>query len=110
MLGHYGVDTLSPGVSVRRVWVLLRRLPPGSWPNERSPMSWSLESHLLASVIDSLAVLTAITIRAAGGRPPTVKPVPRPKAAPLAPTGPRTSWSELAASLAGQRGVSVRRG
>jgi hypothetical protein len=119
MLAHYGVDVLDRRTSLRRVSVLLRRLPPGAWPVETSPASWSIESHLLASVLDSLAWLTYITVKAAGGKAREPKPVPRPNA----PARPRGSvegggsgdadpigWAGLARSLSENPAVVTRHG
>ena len=76
MLAHYRVDVLDRRTSLRRLYVLLRRLPPGAWPDQDSPLSWSVESHLIASVFDALAMLTYVTIRAAGGKAREPQPIP----------------------------------
>ena len=122
MLAHYGVDVLDPRTSLRRVWVLLQRLPPGTWPQADSPLSWSNEAHLLAALIDQVAALTWVSIRAAGGKAPQPKPVPRPTprrrppahVAPAARAGAsrpgRSGWAALAAELTGQDGVIVHHG
>ena len=104
MLAVYGVDVLDPSVTLRRIWVLGRRLPAGSWPEEHSPMSWSVEAHLLASVLDALAALTFITIKAAGGKPtkPTAFPRPKPKRTPP-PEAPRKTWAPGFPSSASSR-------
>ena len=54
MQAAYGVDPAS--LTLRRFWVLLRRLPPGRWPVQDHPASWSVEAHLLASVVDGEGV------------------------------------------------------
>lgn len=112
MLATYGIDVLDPSVTLRRIWSLGRRLPAGSWPNEHSPMSWSIEAHLLASVVDALGALTFVTIKANGGKPPQPKALPRPKAVrtPSRPDAPRKSWSQLLAGMAKEPGVVVERG
>ena len=127
MLAHYGIDVLRPTVSLRRLWTLLHRLPPGVWPQQESPMSWSTEAHLLAVVSDQLAGLTYVVRRALGGKGSRPKPMPRPHARPVAPTSTvrdergrvlegrvvaergRGAWAALAAALTGQDGVSVTR-
>jgi hypothetical protein len=78
-------------------------------------MSWSFETHLLATVVDALAALTYVTLRAAGAKPPKPRTIARPgrgrpasppPTAPVVAPGKRTgSWSALASSLRGQRGV-----
>jgi hypothetical protein len=116
MLAHFGIDTLSRKVTLRRIHVLLRRLPAGTWPDPQSEMSWSLESHLLAGVLDTLGALVYVTLKANGSKsakPP--KPVQRPK--PVRPRPPvnvprnektgRSAWAELADALKGQKGTEV---
>jgi hypothetical protein len=119
MLAHYGVDVLDPDVSLRRVWVLARRLPAGAWPDPGSAMNWSTETHLLAHVLDALAALTYITIKAAGGKPAKPKPFPRPAAPRRPPARPGAGqraqpgtggWAQLAQALVGQQGVVIHRG
>jgi hypothetical protein len=124
MLAAYGVDVRDPRTSLRRVHVLLDRLPPDA---RRGGEHWSIESELLAVLIDSVAQLTWITMRANGAknaRKP--KPIPRPPrhgdhppaGRPEPPRehpggersgGPRKlgSWSELGPALTGVRGVRV---
>jgi hypothetical protein len=119
MLAAFGVDVLDPGTSLRRVHVLLDRLPAGSWPDQESGLSWSTEAHLLAAVVDSLGALVYITLKAHGAkhvRQP--KPLPRPAQAALlgavAGGGRRTgnpaqgktrSWGDAAKTLAAMPGV-----
>lgn len=81
MLATYGVDTLSPTVTPRRLWVLLQRLPPGAWPDPAVEASWSVEAYLLASAVDRLGELTWITAAVnskKGKQPKQPKPLPRP--------------------------------
>lgn len=76
MFAAYGVDVLDPAVTLRRIWVLLQRLPPAA---RRGGEQWSAESELLALVADHLAHLTYVTLKANGAknvRKPA--PVPRP--------------------------------
>jgi len=72
----YGVDVLDPDVSLRRVHVLLQRLPPHA---RRAGEQWSIESELLAGLIDHVAQLTWVTLRANGAKSAKrPQPVPRP--------------------------------
>ena len=121
MLAAYGVDTLDPRVSTRRVHVLLERLPPHA---RRGGEAWSIESELLAGVVDHLAMLTYVTQRAHGAKGATKpKPVKRPRqraindggqaaapnaARPVTPqNGKAGSWIEAGAALAGIPGVKT---
>jgi hypothetical protein len=82
MLAAYGVDVLDPSVSMRRVHVLLERLPP---PARRGGEVWSDESELLALLIDHVAELTWVTASAwSGKKQARPKPIPRPKRGPVA--------------------------
>jgi len=124
MLAAYGVDVLDPKVSLRRIHVLLQRLPPHA---RRGGEHWSVESELLAGVIDHLAMLTWVTLRANGSKNATKpKPVPRPgdrrrempaalrqqqRPRPAAATSPAdgpvatNSWFDAAAMMSGLKGV-----
>ena len=64
-MGAYGVDVLDPAVSTRRVWGALQHLPPGAL---RGGEAWSTESELLAVLIDHVAALTWVTMRAHGAK------------------------------------------
>lgn len=76
MLAAYGVDVLDPAVSLRRVWVLLNQLPPAA---RRGGEQWSAEAELLALLVDHVAQLTWVTLRAHGAKNAArPKPVPRP--------------------------------
>ena len=123
MLAAYGVDVLDPGVTPRRLLVLAERLPPWArTPGEQ----WSTEAELLALLVDHLANLTWITLRAAGSKnAPRPRPMPRPRHRAARPaqgrTGPPTatsgpaaasragSWAEAAAQLAAIPGVITHR-
>jgi hypothetical protein len=106
MLATFGVDVLDPRVTLRRVWSLAQRLPPGSWPDQSKPMAWSVEAQLLGGLIDAVTWLTFVTVKAAGGQASKPKPFRRPwDVAP--PSSRRTPWGELAAAVAGQGGVVV---
>jgi hypothetical protein len=116
MLCAFGIDVLDPRVSLRRVWVLAQRLPP--WVRSMGE-PWSAESDLLALVVDHLAQLAWITLRAAGAQAVTrPRPIPRPSGARLRaesrsaslsePQGGKSSgWAGVAAQLATTPGVRV---
>ena len=118
MLAAYGVDTLDAGVTPRRVWVLANRLPPHA---RRLGEQWSTEAELLAVLVDTVAALTWVTMRAHGAksvrRP---RPIPRPPARPRRPvaaaTGPPAGepgaggWAAFADALTGTAGVRVHGG
>ena len=124
----YGVDTLDPRVSTRRVHVLLSMLPPEA---RRGGQDWSTEAVLLAGLIDQVAALTWVTLKcngAKGGRKPSPVQVP-PERRPFGGTparrqrnvdgtgsgarpdggGPRrsASWADAALKLAKMPGVEV---
>lgn len=129
MLAAYGVDVLDPGVSLRRVHVLLERLPPAARVQGEH---WSTEAELLAHVLDALRDLTWITSTAYGGKSPQPKPVQRPplreRVEQLAPAGhaapqisahelaaqggtvKTASWAEAGMLMAGMPGVRVNDG
>lgn len=120
MLCAFGIDVLDPSVSLRRLWVLVRRFPP--WVRSLGE-PWSAEADLLALVVDHLAQLSWITVRVYGGtnasRP---RPLPRPARAsvtsasrsePLSePQGGKRagSWADAARTLAAIPGVVVKDG
>jgi hypothetical protein len=100
MLAHYGVDVLDPAVSVRRVSVLLTRLPAGAWPDQMTAASWSIEAHLLARLVDAVGDLTWVTVAANSKRKPRrPKPLDRPWLSGVrrraAQPGRTMSWREL---------------
>jgi hypothetical protein len=119
MLQVYGVDVLDPRTSARRIAVLLDRLPPDA---RRFGEQWSTEAELLALLIDHVAALTWVTLKAHGAKnAPKPRPMPRPRrraelGAP--PQGSRNgtgnegakagSWADAAKMLAGIPGVKVR--
>jgi hypothetical protein len=114
-LHAFGVDVLDPQVSTRRVSDLLRRLPPSAL---RGGELWSTEADLLAVLIDQVAILTWVTLRANGAkRAPKPRPLPRPGSRwaqqPPAPAqdgaGARKAgtWAEAAQALAGMPGMAV---
>lgn len=119
MLAHYHLDPLDRRITLRRLHVLVRRIPAGVWSNPETAESWSIEAHLLAATVDWLAALVYVTLKAAGVKNPS-KPttIPRPGALaerqrrnPSRPTGGQTrtaSWTEMIRSTAGQEGVQVQ--
>jgi hypothetical protein len=119
---------LDPGVSTRRVHVLLAMLPPHA---RRGGQSWSTEAALLAGVADHLAWLTYVTLKANGART-AKKPAGVSRPAEGSPYSPRgggrqrpvasrhapggkpgsepvrtSSWADAALALSGVPGVKV---
>lgn len=86
MRAHYGIDTLKPGISLRRMWVFMQRLPSSLFPAAPGAAPWSLEATLLAGVLDALNRLTWVEVAKAIKNPPKPPaPLERPwdsKAAP----------------------------
>ena len=99
LLRVYGVDPHR--ATLRRVAVLLRRLPPGTWHRDEVS-SWTRESWMLADVVDAVNT-TAWMIAAVNSKttPQRPKPYPRPNV-PTQPTRPANtkSWSAIAHELA----------
>lgn len=120
-MAGYGVDVLDPAVTPRRVAVLVERLPPfARGPGEE----WSTEADLLALLIDHVANLTWITLRAHGSKAARPRPVPRPRHRTIqagTASGSRGavaaepgqvkhgSWAEAIGAMAGIPGVEVDR-
>ena len=102
MLATYGVDVLDPKVSLRRIHVLARRLPPGALPRV-AEASWNTEAHLLARLNDAVDLLVWVTARAAGSKMAKPKPLARPSSR-TRPGGQRIPWSELAKAIRGANG------
>ena len=78
LLARYGVDTLDPSVTMRRVFVLLQRLP-GEYLLD--PGDWDTDRHLLATVADAVHTLLWVTVKVnskKGTSVPKIKPLPRP--------------------------------
>ena len=96
----YGVDPQQS--SLRRVWVLLQRLPQGSWIRDNGPGSWSNEAYLLANVIDALNQVVWVQVAVNSKRKPKQpKPVPRPGQAQKK----KIAWSDLGDALGIVEGV-----
>ena len=122
-MAAFGVDVLDPAVSTRRVAVLLERIPPAA---RRPGEAWSVEAELLAVLVDQVASLTYVTLRAAGAKNVAKpRPLPRPHSPAAAGKAPQRpvqgppeasgpvkagSWADAARMLAGLPGMDVRRG
>lgn len=117
MMCAYGLDVLSPQLSLRRLWLLAHRLP--SWARTLGE-PWGTEADLLALVVDHLAQLTWVTLKAAGAKSVSrPRPLPRPSdararraalsATRTAPRGSGSggSWADAFAQLAQIPGVGV---
>lgn len=103
MLAVYRVDVLDPAVTPRRLKVLLERLPEGSWPDPASPASWSVEAHLLATLIDALQWNTYATIAPySKSKPAKPKPIRRPHGADAPAEDGKMTMTALARMLAGR--------
>lgn len=77
MQAAYGLDPAD--LTLRRLWVLLHRLPPGAWNVEDSPHSWSTETWMLANIVDALNQVAWIVLATnSKKRPKRPKPFPRP--------------------------------
>jgi hypothetical protein len=121
-MAAYGIDVLDPAVTPRRIAVLMSHLPPSA---RGGGEVWSTEAELIAVLIDHVATLTWVTLRAAGAkgvaRP---KPIPRPRnrtiragsasgrEGPVSAPGATKhgTWADAAAALAGMPGMEVDRG
>jgi hypothetical protein len=120
-MAAYRIDVLDPAVTPRRIEVLSRRLPP--WARQPGD-TWSAEAELLALLIDHVAYLSWITVKAHGSKnAPKPKPIPRPAAVRREPdrsaaaaTAPQAAsrggggWAATARQLAAIPGVVIRDG
>lgn len=105
-MATYGVDVLDAKVSLRRIHVLARRLPPGALP--RIPeASWSVEAHLLARLNDVTELLAWVTARANGSKATQPKPLPRPGGETVKPA--RLSWADAMKALNKEGALNGRR-
>lgn len=103
VLRVYGLDPHT--VTLRRLWVLVRRLPQGSWKKDQGPASWSEEAYLLAGVIDAINQVTWVTTQVNSKRKvPFPQPVERPG---WKQQDKKKSWGEFTDSLIGMEGVIV---
>ena len=121
MAAAYGLDVRDPALSLRRFAVLLDHMPPVF---RRPGQEWSTEAELLALLVDAVANLTYVTMRASGAKnAPRPRPLPRPgsrhvragAAPPRAPGGSQSlaepaanSWLDAARQMAAIPGVVVR--
>ncbi|MGA4843793.1 hypothetical protein [Streptomyces sp. G45] len=90
LLRHYGVDLLDwhrGELSSRRLAVLVRHLPRDSafrYAHEGEAAHWSLTDHLLAAVVDHLAIanwmFASVNRDEDEAAPEPPRPVPRPGA------------------------------
>jgi hypothetical protein len=99
MMAVYGVDSLDPSVSLRRIHVLARRLPAGALTRIEEA-SWSNEAHLLARLNDAVDALTWVVMRVAGSKAQQPKPLPRP--GKPKPRGQKMKWGQLGSFLQGE--------
>lgn len=99
LLRVYGVD--SHRATLRRVGVLLRRLPPGTWQKDEGPGSWSREAWMLADVIDAMNT-TAWLIAAVNSKrqPERPKPYPRPTDIKEQDKFTKVTWADMARMVA----------
>ena len=119
MTAAYGVNVADPALTARRLWSLLHHLPPGS---RRAGEQWSTESHMLAALIDYVAYLTWVTLRAHGAKSaPRPRELPRPPRRGVAAAPPpvaggnlgdgrphaTSGWADAAKVLSGVEGVIV---
>lgn len=92
LLRVYGVDPHR--ATLRRVAVLLRRLPLGAWQKGQTGMSWTRESWLLADVLDAVNNLTWLTAALnSKTKPPRPKPYARP--GQVEPKPVTRSWASI---------------
>lgn len=99
LLRVYGVD--SHRATLRRVSVLLRRLPPGAWQKEQGPASWSREAWMLADVVDAVNQLSWLTAAVnSKSKPERPKPYPRP-GDKAKQDFKKVTWSEMGRLVAG---------
>lgn len=101
MMAVYGIDVLDASVSLRRIHVLSRRMPPGALPRVEEG-SWSNEAHLLARLNDAVDILTWVLMRVAGSKAKQPKPLPRPGTEAAKGQGQAIKWGELGGFLKSQ--------
>ncbi len=77
LLRVYGIDPRR--ATLRRIWVLVQRLPLGAWHKDQGASSWTAEAYLLAAVVDSVNQLAWMTAAVNSKRkPPRPEPIERP--------------------------------
>jgi len=94
VLAHYGREPLDG--SLRRLYVMVSHLPPGALPASETAVSWSVEAHLLAGVLDAVRYDTwaAVAMNTPKGKPRPKQPDPVPRPGDQAAEPP--SWFDLA--------------
>jgi hypothetical protein len=93
------VDTM--GISARRLCVLVHGLPRTSRTAAALSGTWTPERTLLGVIVERLDALTAVTVRAAGGKVRTPAPiVPRPRRQQAAAVPTTAALDALDAALA----------
>ena len=100
LLRVYGIDPQR--ATLRRVHVLIGRLPIGEWHKDNGPASWSTESYLLANLIDSVNQLVWVNVAAhSKSKPKPPKPIDRPGGKKKG----KSSWGDFTKALSGVDGV-----
>jgi hypothetical protein len=99
LLRVYHTDPHS--ITLRRLKVLLHRLPLGAWTKDRGPASWNEEAYLLANVVDAVNQV-AWTIAQVNSRKrlPVPKPLSRPGQAEK-----KIPWAAFTSAMEGLEGV-----
>jgi hypothetical protein len=103
LLRVYGVDSHS--ITLRRLMVLLHRLPQGSWKKDQTAASWSEEAYLLANVVDAVNQVAWITAQVASGKKKVSQPKPVDR--PGMKRKEKVSWSQFTDQMSGVEGVIV---
>lgn len=98
MLSTFGVDPLTAGLP--RVARLVKKLPPGAFPYSDTRAAWSMESHLLASLIEQVEWLAWLTAAVNSKKKPK-KPKPFPRPGDKAKKQKKVSWADAAQVMGG---------
>lgn len=101
LLRVYQLDPHS--ITLRRLWVLLQRLPLGVWKKDQGPASWSETDYLLAQVVDAVNQGTWVATQVASGKKKV--PPPKPVQRPGGQREKKIKWSQVADAVAGMEGV-----
>lgn len=102
LLRVYGLDPHS--ITLRRLQVLVRRLPLGDWKKDSGPASWSEEAYLLANVVDAVNQVAWITAQInSRKRIPPPKPLDRPGHQQVS----KVPWKAFTDTMAGMEGVII---
>lgn len=102
LLRVYNLDPHS--ITLRRLQVLLHRLPMGTWKKDHGPASWSEEAYLMANVIDAVNQVSWVVAQSNSRKK---IPMPKPFLRPGQEDKKKLSWTDLAAQMAGMEGVIV---